>query len=61
MVRVASGVASLTDSKPDRRINASFLLGQLTGRANITLIPAPGVYQTIVVNDTNPYATCKCP
>jgi hypothetical protein len=61
MVRVASGVASLTDNKPDRRINASFLLGQLTGRANITLIPAPGVYQTIVVNDTNPYATCKCP
>jgi len=61
MVRVVNGIASLTDSKPDRRISASFLLGQLTGRANITLIPAPGVYQTIVVNDTNPYATCTCP
>src|SRR5215467_1034232 len=61
IVRVVGGVASLTDSKPDRRINAAFLLGQLTGRANITMIPAPGVYQTILVNDTNPYATCTCP
>ena len=61
MVRAVGGVASLTDSKPDRRVNASFLLGQLTGRASITLIPAPGVYQTILVNDTNPYATCTCP
>ena len=61
IVRVVGGVASLTDSKPDRRINAAFLLGQLTGRASITLIPAPGVYQTILVNDTNPYATCTCP
>jgi hypothetical protein len=61
MVRTVAGIVTLTDSRPDRKINASFNLGQLTGKAYITLIPAPGVSQTITLFDTNPRATCQCP
>jgi hypothetical protein len=60
-VRIIGSVVTLSDTRPDRRITANFLLNQLTGRAYITLIPAPGVSQTIVVNQTNPHATCTCP
>jgi len=55
---IASGIASLIDSKPDGRINVSFLLRQLTGSGNITLTAA---YQTILVNDTSQNASCTCP
>jgi len=61
MVTTPNGIVSLTDSKPDRKISAGFYPGQMTGRANITLILGPGIYQTIVVNDTIPSATCTCP
>ena len=61
MLRTVNGIVSLTDSKPDRKISAVFLLGQMTGRANITQILGPGIYQTIVVNDTIPNASCACP
>ena len=57
----SGGFITLTDSKPDRRITASFNPGTLTGRANITLILGPGIFQTITVNQTNPRATCTCP
>ncbi|MGH9762976.1 MAG: choice-of-anchor Q domain-containing protein, partial [Blastocatellia bacterium] len=56
----SGGFITLTDSKPDRRITASFNPGTLTGRANITLILGPGIFQTITVNQTNPRATCAC-
>jgi hypothetical protein len=60
-VRNVNGLNTLSDSLSDRRISASFNTGSLTGRANITLLPAPGVSQTFVVNQTNPSATCVCP
>ena len=55
-----SGISMLSDSKPDRRLSAGFNIGQLTGRATITLILAPGIFQTITLNQTNPHATCVC-
>jgi hypothetical protein len=61
MVRIIGNIVTLTDNRTDRRISASLNTSQMTGRANITLIPAPGVFQTIVVNQTNPHATCVCP
>ncbi|HKV39505.1 MAG TPA: choice-of-anchor Q domain-containing protein [Blastocatellia bacterium] len=59
-VTVASGTINLTDSESTKRISAAFSPGQLTGRANITLIPARGVFQTLTVSQTNPHATCSC-
>jgi hypothetical protein len=59
-VTTASGMITLTDTESTRKISASFSPSQLTGRANITLIPAPGIYQTITVSQTNPRATCSC-
>jgi hypothetical protein len=61
MVRIIGNIVTLTDSRPDRRINATFNTSQMTGRAYVTLIPAPGISLTIVVNQTNPHATCTCP
>jgi hypothetical protein len=60
-VSVANGTVSLTDTRSDRKITAGFNQSQMTGRANITLIRAPGIYQTITLSQTNPNATCKCP
>lgn len=60
-VKTSGSQIQLTDSKPDRQISAGYLTSQKTGRANIVLIKAPGVSQTIVVNQTNPFATCQCP
>jgi hypothetical protein len=59
--RIVNGIASLTDMRADRRISAGLNLGQLTGRANIMLLVAPGVYQTITLTQTNPHPTCTCP
>jgi hypothetical protein len=61
VVRNTGGLTSLTDTQVDRRISALYNPGTLTGRANITLVIAPGVYQTIIVNQTNPHPTCACP
>jgi hypothetical protein len=61
MVRVIGNIITITDSRTDRRINATFNTGQMTGRAYITLIPAPGISQTTILNQTNPHATCTCP
>ena len=60
-VRIVNNVLMLTDNRPDRRISASFFLNQLTGSATITLIPAPGIFQTTRINDTVPNASCSCP
>jgi hypothetical protein len=59
-VSIINGYVTITDSKPDRRINAGWSSATLTGRANVTLI-RPGVFQTITVYDTNPHPTCMCP
>jgi len=59
-VSFVNNIRYLSDSKPDRRITAGLNMAQLTGRANITLIPAPGIYQTFVVNQTNPRPKCAC-
>jgi hypothetical protein len=59
-VRIVNSIASLTDSRPDRRISAGFLIGQRTGRANITLILGGGIYQTYRVNSINPGTSCIC-
>jgi len=53
-VNNAGGTRVLTDFKADRRISATFFLSQLTGRATITVLVAPGVYQTFVINQTSP-------
>jgi hypothetical protein len=60
-VRNVNGLNTLSDNLSDRRISAMFNPGSLTGRATIMLIPTLGVYQTIVINQTNPSATCACP
>ena len=60
-VRNISGSNTLIVNLSNLKINASSNPGSLTGRANITLIPATGVLQMIVVNQTNPAATCRCP
>ena len=60
-VATVNSVVNLTDSKSDRRITASFNLGQLTGSATITLIPAPGISQTYKINDTTSKGKgCSC-
>ncbi|MGH9762963.1 MAG: hypothetical protein ACREAC_19235, partial [Blastocatellia bacterium] len=48
-VRLVNSVLALTDSKPDRRISASFLTNQLTGHATITIVLSGGTYQTISI------------
>jgi hypothetical protein len=59
MVSIVNGYVTITDNKPDRRINAGWSLATFTGRANVTLV-RPGVFQTITVYDTNPHPTCTC-
>jgi hypothetical protein len=61
VVRTVGGLVTLTDIRPDRRINASFNPGQLTGHASLTVAIVPGVFQSITVNQTNPHPTCQCP
>ncbi|HEY6334050.1 MAG TPA: HYR domain-containing protein [Blastocatellia bacterium] len=51
---VVDGNRMLTDSNPDCRIDAAFSLGQLTGRATITVMVAQGVYETFVIIQTSP-------
>jgi len=59
-VRIVNNVLMLTDNRPDRRVTASYYLNQLNGSAIVTLIPAPGVYQTTRIIDTVPNASCSC-
>jgi len=59
-VRNVSGVLTVTDSKPDRRVNAGFNPGQKTGTATINFQATQGVWQTFRINSTNPSAVCAC-
>jgi hypothetical protein len=58
--RTVAGVRNLMDMKPDRKLNANFLLGQLTGTATVNILVAPGVYHTYTISQTNPHPTCAC-
>lgn len=60
-VTTGGGLITLTDNRADRRISAGYNPGTLTGRANVTLILAKGVFQAITLNKTNPFASCTCP
>ena len=57
----ASGLITVTDNETDRRVQASFNKGQLTGTANVTFLYAGGLSQTFKINSTNPHPTCSCP
>jgi hypothetical protein len=59
-VQKVNGIITLTDTKPDRRITASYLTNQLTGHASVTIILSPGISQTYVINQTNTHAICSC-
>jgi len=55
-----SGVLELTDRQSGWIISAGFNPGQRTGTAMIQIIMAPGVSQTVKINDTIPANTCAC-
>jgi len=58
----ASGQLTLSAKLPNITIqNCGYNPGSLTGHATVVLTVAPGVYQTIVVNQAAPGATCSCP
>jgi hypothetical protein len=58
----ASGILTLSAKLPNITIqNCGYNPGSLTGHATVVLTVAPGVYQTIVVNQTAPGASCSCP
>jgi hypothetical protein len=50
----------LSDTRSDRRLNAFFLEGQLTGSAVVSFIPGPGLSQTFRINDTSTVNSCSC-
>ena len=58
----SSGQLTLSAKLPGITIqNCGYNPGSLTGHATVVLTVAPGVYQTIVVNQAAPGATCSCP
>jgi len=59
-IRLSNSIVYLTDSRAEGRISAGFMTGQRTGRATITLAVAPGVYQTVSINSTDPNPPCEC-
>jgi hypothetical protein len=59
-VSTVNGTRTLTVNTPNLQIKASFLTGQLTGTATITVISSPGLSQTFRLNQTVPNATCGC-
>src|SRR5262249_15126049 len=60
VVKIVNGIATLTDSKPDRRVSAGRNLGQQTGSAIISFQYAQGVWASFRINATNPGAVCAC-
>jgi uncharacterized repeat protein (TIGR01451 family) len=59
-ISVVNSVVFLSDTRSDRRVNANFLEGQLTGSAVISFIPAPGLSQTFRINDLSTVNSCMC-
>jgi len=56
-----SGVATVTDKKPDRSVKAGLNTAQGTGSVAIYFIATPGAgAQVFRVNQTIPFAACGC-
>ena len=56
-----SGVATVTDKKSDRSVNAGLYTGQGTGSAAIYFIATPGgAARVFRINQTIPFAPCGC-
>lgn len=60
VVKVVNDIQTLTDSESDRRVSAGRNLGQMTGTVTIYFEYGLGVWETFVINDTNPGAVCAC-
>jgi uncharacterized delta-60 repeat protein len=58
-IRQVGSVLTLTDFKPDRRLSVAFLTNQLTARATIYILVAPGVWQLYSFSNT-PGVNCNC-
>jgi uncharacterized repeat protein (TIGR01451 family) len=59
-VSVVNSVVVLTDNQSDRRVNAKFLEGQLTGQAVVTSIAGPGLTHIYQINDLSTVNSCSC-
>jgi hypothetical protein len=60
-VGAVNGILSLTDNRPDRRVNAGLLIGQGTGSATIYVMIAQGVWQLFRLTSTGPVGgNCSC-
>ena len=59
-IALVNGYRVISDLKNNRRINAGFNTGQLTGTATIYLQVAQGVWQVFRIVSTNPFAACRC-
>jgi uncharacterized repeat protein (TIGR01451 family) len=57
---ISGNVLTLQDFKTDRRISISFFTNTNTGHASLSILIAPGVWQSFTINDTNPNAVCAC-
>jgi uncharacterized repeat protein (TIGR01451 family) len=59
-ISVVNSVVTLSDTESDRRVNAHFLEGQLTGSAVVSFIPGPGINRVFQINDTLTVNSCSC-
>jgi hypothetical protein len=60
-VGLVNSIVTIADNKPDRRLQAGFNLGQLTGSATIYFTTGPGMWQTFRINDTSGSGkNCSC-
>src|SRR5262249_44002305 len=60
-ISVSGSLVRLTDNQPGWKVTATFLKGQSTGSAIITLIIGPGITQPIRINSMGTNPTCMCP
>jgi len=59
-LKTVSTIQMVTDFKTDRRVSATYLTNQLTGRAAIYVLLSPGIWQTFTINDTRSHGHCGC-
>ena len=60
-LKVVGSVVTLTDFRPDRRISVALVTNQLTGRATIYVLVAPGVWQLYTMNSAPmQLGICSC-
>ena len=60
-ISLIGSLVRLTDNQPGWKVTATFMKGQSTGSAIITLIIGPGVTQQYRINSTGINPTCQCP